>query len=119
MDSYESTRRGFIQKLGLSVGGAMLAGGIKGAQIIEKSVDFPLSEEQQTFINRYEEWMDGFVEVIKERRTSPDDLEVNKRLMKLSEQHEGWQKKVKSYMDDENFAKHFMIVTERMTNEIE
>jgi hypothetical protein len=63
--------------------------------------------------------MDQFVDVIKARRSDPDNLELNKKLMSLSEQHEVWQKEVKGYMEDPNFAKHYMIVTERMTNEIE
>ena len=119
MDSYESTRRGFLRKLGLSVGVAVAATTVKGAQIIEKNISFPLTDDQQKFIEKYEDWMDSFVEVIKERKLNPDELEVNMRLMKLSEQHETWQKEVKGYMEDENFAKHYMIVTERMTLQID
>lgn len=118
MDNYESTRRGFLRKLGLSVGAAVAATGVKGAQIIEKNIEFPLTDDQQNFIKQYEIWMDSFIEVIKQRRNKPDDLDVNMRLMKLSEQHETWQKEVQVYMEDQNFAKHYMIVTERMTLEI-
>ena len=119
MDNYESTRRGFLQKLGLSVGAVVLSSGVKATQILEKSGDFPLSDEQSNFLEEYEEWMSHFVEVIKERRTRPDDLEVNMRLMRLSEKAEGWQKNLKKHMEDQNFASHYMIVTERMTNEID
>ena len=119
MDSYESTRRGFLQKLGLTVGAAVIGTGVKASQIVQKSTDFPLSKEQSTFLEGYEVWMSDFMEVIKERRTMPDDLEVNKRLMRLSEQAEGWQSQLKDHMQDQNFASHYMIVTEKMTNEIE
>lgn len=119
MDSYESTRRGFIKKLGLSVGMAAVYSGAKGAKIIEKHIDFPLTSDQQKFIESYEDWMDNFIEIIKARRTNPDDLELNLKLMRLSEQHESWQKEVVEYMKDDNFAKHYMIVTQRMTDEID
>ncbi len=119
MDSYESTRRDFLQKLGLSLGAVALASGAKATQILEKSGDFPLTEEQAEFIEEYEEWMNHFTEVIRERRTKPDDLEVNMRLMRLSEKAETWQKKLQKYMEDPNFAAHYMIVTERMTLEID
>lgn len=118
MDNYESTRRVFLRKLGLSVGMAVAATGVKGAQIIEKNIEFPLTDDQQNFIKQYEVWMSSFIEVIKERRSKPNDLDVNMRLMKLSEKHETWQKEVQVYMEDPNFAKHYMIVTERMTLEI-
>jgi len=119
MDSYESTRRGFIKKLGLSVGMAAAVSGAKGAKIIEKHIDFPLTDDQQKFIESYEDWMDKFVDIIKARRTNPDDLDLNLKLMRLSEQHESWQKEVVEYMKDDNFAKHYMIVTQRMTDEID
>lgn len=119
MDSYESTRRGFIKKLGLSVGIAAAYSGAKGAKIIENNIDFPLTDNQQKFIHKYEEWMNQFVEIIKARRSNPDDLEINMKLMRLSEQHETWQKEVIEYMKEDNFAKHYMIVTQRMTDEID
>ncbi len=119
MDNYESTRRRFIKKLGLSVGMAVAVSGARGAKIIEKHVDFPLSDQQQKFIHNYEIWMDKFVEIIKARRTNPDNLDLNLELMKLSEEHEKWQKEVVEYMKDDNFAKHYMIITQRMTDEID
>ena len=119
MDSYESTRRHFLRKIGLTVG-AVAVGGVKAsAQIVENEAQFPLTEEQQKFMDEYSHWMDDFIEVIKERRSNPDDLEVNMRLMRLSEKSEGWQRKVNKFMEDENFARHYMVVTERMTLEIE
>ena len=119
MDSYESTRRYFLQKLGLTVG-AVAAGGLQAsARIVQKKVQYPLTEEQQAFMKEYDRWMDRFIEVIKERRERPDDLEVNMRLIRLSEQSEAWQPRVNKFMEDENFARHYMIATERMTLEIE
>ena len=119
MDSYESTRRHFLQKLGLSVGAAATGGIRATAQIVNNKLEFPLTAEQQEFMDTYERWMDDFIEVIKERRQRPDDLEVNMRLMRLSEESEAWQQKVNRFMEDENFARHYMVVTERMTLEIE
>jgi hypothetical protein len=118
MDSYESTRRSFIRKLGLTMGVAAMSGAASGAKIVESNIEFRLSTEQQNFMDQYEVWMDQFVEVIKARKTQPNDLEINKKLMQLSEQHQEWQKEVKGYMEDENFARHYMVLTQRMTDEI-
>jgi len=39
--------------------------------------------------------------------------------MRLSEEHEQWQGEVKTYIEDQNFAKHYMIITQRITNQID
>jgi len=119
MDEYESTRRIFLRKLGLTVGGVALAGAAKSAKIVEEKIHFPLTPDQKEFMKKYDEWMDSFIEVIHQRKTHPDDLEINMRLMKLSEKAEAWQPQVNEFMKDENFARHYMIATEKMTNSIE
>lgn len=119
MDGYESTRRTFLRKLGLTVGATAITGIAKSTQIIEDKIQFPLTEEQQKFMLAYDRWMDEFIEIIKARREYPDDLELNKKLMALSEEAQKWQPVVNEFMKESNFAKHYMIVTERMTNEID
>jgi hypothetical protein len=118
MDGYESTRRSFIRKLGLTMGAAAVGSVARANSIIEDKIQFPLEEDQAEFMNNYDRWMDEFIEVIKERRNNPDDLNVNKRLMALSEEAEAWQNQLNEFMQDENFARHYMIATERMTEEI-
>lgn len=119
MDGFENKRRDFIKKLGLSVGIiAASASASTAADIIQNKIQFPLSSDQQAFINKYEKWMDSFIEVIKIQRKNPDDLENNKRLMVLTDESASWQKEHFKYMEDENFARHYMIVSERMTKEI-
>lgn len=118
MDGYESSRRSFIRKLGLTVGATALAGVAKSTQIIEEKIQYPLTADQEEFMENYNRWMNDFVHVIKARKTNPDDLELNKRLMALSEEAQEWQPLVTEYMKDTNFARHYMIATEHMTNEI-
>ncbi len=118
MDGYESTRRTFLRKIGLTVGAAAVSGVAGATQIIEDKMQFPLTEEQSAFMQNYDRWMDDFLEVIKERKTNPDGLEVNQRLMVLSQESQAWQPQLIEFMKDANFAKHYMIATERMTNEI-
>ena len=119
MDNYESTRRNFLKKLGLTVGVATVSTGIRGAQIMEKTIEFPLTEDQKIFLNKYEIWMRNFMEMNRKRKINPNDMEANKKLMQLSEEHEKWQSEVRKHMQDQNFAKNFMIVSEKLTNEIE
>lgn len=119
MDGYESTRRNFLRKLGLSIGATVVVGKGIEASIRENNVEFPISEKQEKFLKKYEEWMDDFIEVIKGRRAEPENLTLNKKMVELSNQAEKWQPILKKYMKDEDFARRYMIISERMTHEID
>jgi len=52
------------------------------------------------------------------QKKDPDHLENNKKLMALSEEAKAWQKDLIEHMKDENFARYFMIRTEKITDTI-
>ena len=119
MDGFESTRRDFMRKLGLTLGASLVVGSTEiRASIIDKKEKFSLSPVQQTFMERYENWMDEFIVLIRRQSTHPMDIDNNRKIVVLSEQAKGWQKQLVDYMKDENFARYYMTVTERMTKEI-
>lgn len=127
MDGYDSNRRDFLAKLGLLVGAATLsASGFskvskfsEGSQfseiILDKKDQFKLTPEQSKFMSMYEKWLDEFHDMAKFQKNDPDHLENNKKLVALSEEAKKWQKELIEYMKDENFARHYMIVTEKVT----
>lgn len=121
MDEYESTRRDFLKKLGLAVGATALAstGISQAAEIIQnKKEEFPLTPEQKEFMTGYVKWLEEFRSMVKVQKVNPDDLDNNKKLMKLSDEAGKWQKELIEYMKDDNFARYFMVVTERVTTTI-
>lgn len=118
MDAYESTRRGFLKKLGLTAGAVALATASNATSFVEK-FPFPLTDEQRDFMVKYELWMDNFMEVIAARKINPDDLAANKRMMQLTDEAESWQAEVVRHMQDPNFARNYMTATERMTKAID
>ncbi len=121
MDEYESTRRDFLKKLGLAVGATALAstGISQAAEIIQnKKEEFPLTPEQKEFMTGYVKWLEEFRSMVKVQKVNPDDLDNNKKLMKLSDEAGIWQKELIEYMKDDNFARYFMVVTERVTTTI-
>jgi hypothetical protein len=119
MDGFESTRRDFMRKLGLTLGASLVAGAadIK-ASVIEKKEEFTLSPEQHKFMEGYETWMDEFILVIRRQTTHPMDIDNNRKIVVLSEKAKGWQKQLVDFMKDENFARYYMTASERMTKEI-
>jgi len=118
MDSFESNRRNFLRKLGLTFGATLAATSMISANILETNEGSSLTSEQQTFMNNYEKWMDEFVKVIRIQKVDPNDLENNKKIVQLSEQAKEWQRKLVEHMKDENFARYYMKATERVTLEI-
>jgi hypothetical protein len=77
-----------------------------------------LTEAQQQFMIKYENWLENFREMAKYQKVDPDHIDNNKKLMALSEEAGKWQKELIEYMKDENFARYYMIVTERVTKVI-
>ena len=107
-----------MRKLGFTLGGALTASSLISANIIDTDKDMSISPEQKAFMDTYEKWMDEFIEVIRIQKVDSENYENNKNIVLLSERSKKWQFKLHEYMTDDNFARYFMKVTERMTLEI-
>lgn len=119
IDAYESSRRKFLMKLGLTVGATFaVTSSSLTANVLDNKDEFPITDEQMKFMRKYEKWMDEFVEVIRMQKVDPENYENNKNIVRLSEIAKGWQNQLVGYMKDENFARHYMAATQRMTLEI-
>jgi hypothetical protein len=118
MDAYESNRRDFLKKLGLIAGAtAITATGLAEVTelITDKKDKYKLTPEQSKFMAMYEKWLDEFHGMAKFQKKDPDHLDNNKKLVALSDEAAKWQKELIEHMKDENFARHFMIMTEKVT----
>jgi len=118
MNEYEESRRAFLSKLGLAVGAGTMGAEKLSAKVLNRKEEFPLTNEQQELMDRYEQWMDEFIPVIKDFRANQNDPVAKKRIAELSEQAEAWRPKLNAYMEDDNFARYYATATERMTKEI-
>jgi uncharacterized protein YllA (UPF0747 family) len=118
MDAYEYKRRDFLKKLGLIAGATAVAtAGVTGvAEIIsEQKETFILTQAQKDFMDKYEKWLEEFHDMAKFQKTDAENLENNQKLMALANKAQLWQKELTEYMKDENFARYYMVVTERVT----
>ena len=118
MNEYEESRRAFLTKLGLSLGVTTYAGKTLSAKVLNSKTEFPLTQEQQKLMSRYENWMDEFIPVIKAHRADENNKFAKQRISELSEKAETWRSQLVEFMKDDNFARHYMAATERMTKEI-
>jgi len=117
-NEYEQSRRAFLTKLGLTIGAGAIAGEKLSAKVLNDKAEFPLTTDQQKLMDRYENWMDEFIPVIKSFRANQEGTVAKKRIAELSEEAETWREQLSEFMKDENFARYYMTATERMTKEI-
>lgn len=118
MNEYEESRRVFLTKLGLSIGTTMVASAKLSATVLNNKTEFELTEDQQQLMDKYEKWMDKFIPVIKTNQTNKNDQVAKAGIVELSEEANNWQAQLIEYMKDDNFARYYMTVTEKMTKEI-
>ncbi|MCX6292647.1 MAG: hypothetical protein NT126_12945 [Bacteroidetes bacterium] len=117
MTEKKSTRRKFLQFLGLSAG-ATLASTTSLGNFISREEVRRLNSEQQEFMMEYGKWMDEFIEVIRIQKTDPGNMENNKKMIALTETAEQWQPRLTEFMKDETFALIYHASIERMKKEI-
>ncbi len=102
----------------MTIGAGAVTGEKLSAKVLNSKAEFPLLDDQQQFMDRYEKWMDEFIPVIKKFRANPNNAEAKKLIAELSEEAETWRVQLTEFMKDENFARYYMTATERMTKEI-
>ena len=118
MSEMEQSRRRFLSKLGLTTGTLLVTASGLSAQIAEKAEEIKLSPEHRKFMDMYEKWLEEFTDMIRVQKIHPEDMKNNMRLMELTDQSKSWQSQLTEYMTDTNFAKYYLIVTQKVTNEI-
>ena len=122
MDGFEVKRREFLKRLGLISGATIVASSGLTAAVIENfdttSKKNLLSLEQQEFLSNYETWLSEFKELSIKKGKDSEDIPTNMRIIELSKQAKEWQPQLTQYMQDENFARYFMVMTEETTKVI-
>lgn len=118
MNEYEESRRAFLAKLGMTVGTTIAASTKLSATVLNSKAEFPLTADQQEFMELYENWMDKFIPAVKAQRENPDDKIAKAAIVDLSEEVETRRLQLIEFMKDDNFARYYMTATERLTKEI-
>ena len=117
MAENESSRKKFLQMLGLSTGAAVL-GTTVIAEVTGNDHVALVKSEHKEFMARYEQWMNEYLKVIEIQKTHPGDPENHKTLMALAAKAETFKPELAEYMHDENFALVFRASIEKMTKQI-
>jgi len=117
MSEKETTRRKFLQFLGLTAGATMLSSDALASPVDEAEI-LKLNPEQQEFMISYGKWMDEFIDVIRIQKTDPANKENNLKMIALTERAEESRPQLTEYMKDDTFSLIYKASIERMSKEI-
>ena len=117
MSDKQSSRRKFLQMLGITAGSAVI-GTSALASGFDKEEIKKLTAPQQEFMLEYEKWMTEYIKVIRVQKTDPENIEYHKQTAALSAKAEAFQPALAEFMKDPTFALIFRVSIERMVKEI-
>ena len=117
MSEKQSTRKYFLQFLGLSAGAAMISTTALGSMVDATEVR-KLNPKQQAFMIRYGKWMNEFMEVAAIRKTDPGNIGNNKKMATLAEAAEIFKPELSEFMQNETFRLIYNASIERVTKGI-
>ena len=116
MPEKESSRKKFLQFLGLSAGSSLLGINALAAFTDDEEIK-KLNPGQQEFMMRYGKWMDDFIEVIRIQKTDPS-LKNQTKMIALTEKAEALQPELDEFMKDKTFSLIYHASIDRLTREI-
>ena len=117
MEDPTASRRKFLQQIGLSAGATLFGKSVLGAAFDQQEIR-KLTPPQQTFMHRYESWMNDYIEVIRVQKKEPDNTENHKKMIALTEKAETFKPELSEFMQDPTFALIYRISIQRLSNEI-
>ncbi|WP_461631676.1 hypothetical protein [Labilibaculum euxinus] len=116
MSNQNSTRRGFFQKLGLTVGAAAL---IETEALADINLNrFSSKEDRKSFLLTYETWVNDYIEVVEKEKLSKSDISNKHRIMELSDQASGWQEQIKEYLRHDDFKNKYISLSKKFAESI-
>ena len=117
MDHESSSRKKFLQYIGLTAGGTLLNGGSMASTINDEEIR-KLRPGQLEFMVRYDKWMDNYIEVIRTQSKDPYNVENQQAKVALTQKAAEFKPELAVHMQDAVFALIFTTNLQRMTNEI-
>lgn len=116
MNTKNSTRRGFLQKLGVTVGATAL---LDKEVLADINLNRYSSEkDRKDFLLKYERWINDYIEVVEKEKLSNSDISNKHRIMELAEQANGWQSQIKEYLQHEDFKGKYIVLSMQLADSI-
>lgn len=110
----KNNRRSFLQKLGVSIGVLGLMGNEAFADTNYHEIY--KRDERKAFLERYETWVNNYIEVVEKEKSGIPDMENKKRITQLSDEAEQWKSQLKEYIQHEDFKGKYIELSKRFAD---
>ncbi len=115
-----TNRRNFLKRSGLAFGAAAL---VSKSTFASSKASFEAenlsNEEQIELLNRFDQWVSDYIDVIREEKKENREFKNNPMLTKLPDELEKWMPELKQHFSDKQFATEYLKVSERLSKHID
>ncbi|WP_372752173.1 hypothetical protein [Labilibaculum sp.] len=116
MSNQNSTRRVFLQKLGVTV---VAATAVNKELFADVNLNrFSSKQDRTDFLQQYEKWINEYIEVVDKEKSSKTDVANKHRIMELSEQASGWKEQIKEYLQHDDFKQKYISLSTKFAEAI-
>ncbi len=116
MSNQNTNRRGFLQKLGVTVGAAALLDKEALADINPNR--FSSIQDRRQFLDKYKIWVHEYIQVVEKEKSNKLDIANKHKIMELSAQADGWQEQIKEYLNDDDFKQEYIALSKQFAEAI-
>ena len=116
MSNKNTSRRGFLQKLGVTVGAATLIDKEAFADINPNR--FSSKQDRRQFLENYKVWVNEYIEVVEKEKINNADVSNKHKIMELSAQADGWQEQIKEYLKEDAFKQEYIALSKQFADAI-
>ncbi|MBN1651609.1 MAG: twin-arginine translocation signal domain-containing protein [Bacteroidales bacterium] len=117
----KTNRRDFLKKSGLALGATAMVGAtglVPNSRSVFDASNLN-SDEQVELLTRFENWVNNYIEVIKEENQENREFKNNKALTELPDELAQWMPELKNHLSDKAFATEYLKVSDRLTQVID
>jgi len=108
------SRRSFLLKAGISLGMISLASPL----FARNEEYYTLSEDEQDFINRYENCLSELKKSAEEQKLKPGDIESGQKMMEVSQEMSEMHQKLDRHLKSEAFGAYFFHIVHQHSKDM-
>lgn len=116
MSNKNTTRRGFLQKVGVTVAAATVID--KEAYADINLNRFSSEQDRLNFLETYKIWVNEYIEVVESEKLNHDNIANKHKIMELSAQADSWRHQIIEYLEHEDFKEKYVTLSNKFADSI-
>ncbi|MBN2669070.1 MAG: twin-arginine translocation signal domain-containing protein [Bacteroidales bacterium] len=113
-------RRGFLKKT-LAAAGLLAVSklGVSAETLPETFDNQELNADEKQFLKRFQTWVVDCETLVVAEKLESRWLKDNQQIMNIADQAKDWMPEAQKHMNNREFRKQFLVISDRLTNLIE